>query len=119
MREPPGGRRRRGNRRDRTAGDARVGRAAIYIWNVDASGSWTTPSNWLYAGGGPNGGYPNAAGDQAFFTGEYTAARTVTIPANVTVTVGTSTSVARSRSRLSGPPPSGWLSTTGPPPHRW
>ena len=26
MREPPGGRRRRGNRRDRTAGDARVGR---------------------------------------------------------------------------------------------
>ena len=63
--------------------------AAIYIWNVDASGSWTTPSNWLYAGGGPNGGYPNAAGDQAFFTGEYTAARTVTIPANVTVTVGT------------------------------
>ena len=46
------------------------------------------PSNWLYAGGGPNTGYPNAPGDKAFFTAEYTAARTVTIPAGVTVTVG-------------------------------
>ena len=62
--------------------------ASLYIWNVDANGSWTTASNWLYAGGGPNGSYPNAPGDQAFFTAEYTAARTVTIPAGVTVTVG-------------------------------
>ena len=58
--------------------------ASLYIWNVDANGSWTTASNWLYAGGGPNTGYPNAPGDQAFFTAEYTAARTVTIPAGFT-----------------------------------
>ena len=61
--------------------------ASLYLWNVDANGSWTTASNWLYAGGGPNTGHPNAPGDQAFFTAEYTAARTVTIPAGVTVTV--------------------------------
>lgn len=72
-------------------GTPRAADAAIYIWNVDASGSWTTPGNWLYAGGGAANpaGYPNAAADQAFFTGVYTAARTITIPANVTVTVGT------------------------------
>jgi autotransporter-associated beta strand protein len=59
------------------------------MWNVDADGSWTTASNWTYlAGPGPNTGYPNGAGDQAFFTGTYTAARRVTIPANTQVTVG-------------------------------
>ena len=27
--------------------------ASLYIWNVDANGSWTTASNWLYAGAVP------------------------------------------------------------------
>ena len=33
------------------------------IWNVNAGGSWTTASNWLYVNGaGPNTGYPNGVG---------------------------------------------------------
>ena len=66
--------------------------AAFYMWNVDANGSWTTASNWQYlSGGGPDNGfgYPNGVGDVAFFTGVYTAARTITLPASQPVMVGT------------------------------
>ena len=71
-------------------GTPRSGEASSYIWNVDASGTWTTPGNWQYlAGTGPIGaGYPNGPGDIAFFTLTYTAARTVTVPAGVEITVG-------------------------------
>jgi len=79
--------------------------ASNYIWNVDASGSWTTPGNWLHAGGPIGAGYPNAAGDQAFFTGTYTANRTITIPNGVTATVGVIPFGTPVRSRLTAAVP--------------
>lgn len=60
--------------------------ASTYRWNVNASGSWTDPGNWVCESGCP-GTFFTSAGDTAKFTTAITAARTVTIPTGVDVTV--------------------------------
>ena len=57
------------------------------MWNVDASGSWTTAANWTRVSG-TTGSIPDAADDVAEFGNVITATRTVTIPTNTTITVG-------------------------------
>jgi autotransporter-associated beta strand protein len=65
-----------------TLGAPRPAEAQVYIWkNVD--GSWDNPNNWEPFG------FPNAPGDQAFFSQDYSGKRTVTIPDGAIITIGT------------------------------
>ncbi len=65
----------------------RSAEASRYVWN-NLSGEWTNPTNWTQIDGPQNDGFPNRPGDEAHFTDNYTAPRTVTIPDGRTVTVG-------------------------------
>jgi hypothetical protein len=55
--------------------------AASFTWNVNASGAWELPTNWRCDTTPDCGvGFPSAQGDVANFTGNYSAALTITIP---------------------------------------
>jgi autotransporter-associated beta strand protein len=62
--------------------------ASTYRWQVDESGNWNEPVNWVVVEGPAGAGYPNLPGDVAVFDEPLTAARTVTIPDTVTIAIG-------------------------------
>lgn len=61
---------------------------STFLWNVDASGSWTDPADWKLVLGSYGAGYPNARDDIAQFFTPVTGQRFVGIPDGVTITVG-------------------------------
>ncbi len=56
-----------------------IANGQIFIWNLNANGSWNVNGNWDVAG------FPNAVGDTATFGNVITANRTITLGQNVTV----------------------------------
>lgn len=75
------------NRTSIEALEQRIAPAGVFKWNVNASGSWTTPGNWLLVSGDAGAGYPDGFADEARFTEIISANRVVTIPDGVQISV--------------------------------